>query len=408
MSRSPTKPRWEELFARRTKANAADGLASILALANATDLISFAGGFPDPSTFPGREIQEHFSRLVADEDASALQYAPVAGLPGPRLFLADRLERLEDRRPAEEGLILTSGAIEALELLGKSLIDPGDVVLVEGPTYLGAIMAFQSFEAAVQSVPIDAGGLDVGRLEEAVRAYGPPKLLYVIPDHQNPAGITLAYERREQLVEVARRHGFLIVEDVAYRELGFSEQRLPSLWSLAPDVVLQAGTFSKTFMPGVRLGWGVGPPEIVSSMVWAKQNTDQCAGALGQRLLEEYGRSGGLEDQARRARTLYGRRCALLLRALEAHMPAEVSWTKPAGGFFSWLDLPEHIDGTAVARRAADHGVAVVPGAPFFPGEGGENNLRLSFSRVDDVLIDEGIKRLASVIDDGSTEGVVE
>jgi 2-aminoadipate transaminase len=401
MSRSPTKPRWEEVFARRTTANAAEGLASILALANATDLISFAGGFPDPKTFPGPELADHFARLAADERATAFQYAPVAGLEGPRSFLADRLAQLEGRHPADDELILTSGAIEALELLGKSLIDPGDLVMAEGPTYLGAIMAFQSFEADVHSVPINEEGLDVERLEDDVRERGRPKLLYVIPDHQNPAGITLSYERRERLVEVARRHGFLIVEDVAYRELGFSEEKLPSLWSLAPDVVLQAGTFSKTFIPGVRLGWGTGPAEIVSGMVWAKQNTDQCAGALGQRLLEEYGRAGGLEDQARRARALYGRRCALMMRALEAHMPAEVSWTRPAGGFFSWLDLPERSDGTAVARRSAEHGVAVVPGAPFFPGEGGENNLRLSFSRVEDDLIDEGIRRLASVIDSG-------
>jgi 2-aminoadipate transaminase len=399
MSRSPTKPRWEEVFARRTKANAAEGLASILALANATDLISFAGGFPDPSTFPGPALAEHFSRLVADEDASALQYAPVAGLPGPRSFLADRLERLEGQRPAEGDLILTSGAIEALELLGKSLIDTGDLVLVEGPTYLGAIMAFQSFEARVHAVAIDDQGLDVDRLEQTIRDHGRPKLLYVIPDHQNPAGITLTYERRELLVEVARRYGFLIVEDVAYRELGFSEDRLPSLWSLAPEVVLQAGTFSKTFIPGVRLGWGAGPTEIVAGMVWAKQNTDQCAGALGQRLLEEYGRAGGLEDQARRARALYGRRCGLLLNALERHMPSDVTWTSPRGGFFSWLELPARTGGADVARRAAEQGVAVVPGAPFFPGTGGDDNLRLSFSRVEDDLIEEGIRRLASVID---------
>jgi 2-aminoadipate transaminase len=329
---------------------------------------------------------------------SALQYAPVAGLPGPRAFIADRLE-LDGGRPDDDELIITSGAIEALELLGKSLIDAGDLVFVEGPTYLGAIMAFQSFEANVREVLMDEHGLDVERLEAAIAAHGPPKLLYAIPDHQNPAGITLAQDRRERLVEVARHHGFLIVEDVAYRELGFDKQRLPSLWSLAPDVVVQAGTFSKTFIPGVRLGWGAGPPEIIASMVWAKQNTDQCATALGQRLLEEYGRAGGLEEQAVRSRSLYGRRCALLMEALEAHMPERVTWTKPRGGFFSWLDLPSAVDGTDVARRAVDEGVAIVPGAPFFPGTGGAANVRLSFSRVEDDLIDEGIKRLAAVIE---------
>ena len=401
MSGARMRIRWDELFARRTRSGAADGLTSILALANKTDLISFAGGFPDPSTFPGTALAEHFDRLVAERDVSAFQYAPVAGLPGPRAFVADRLEADGGVRPGEDELIITSGAIEALELLGKSFIDSGDLVLVEGPTYLGAIMAFQSFEADVRAVPMDEAGLDVERLEETVVALGRPKFVYTIPDHQNPAGITLSGERRHRLVEIARRHGFLIVEDVAYRELGFTQDREPSLWSLGPDVVVQAGTFSKTFIPGVRLGWGAGPAEIVASMIWAKQNTDQCATALGQRLLEEYGRAGGIENQARSSRVLYGRRCAALMKALEAHMPADVSWTRPRGGFFSWVRLPEGLDGTDVARGAVDEGVAIVPGAPFFPGAGGERNVRLSFSRVADELIDEGIKRLASVIRHG-------
>ena len=266
MSRARTRIRWDELFARRTKTSAADGLTSILALANKTDLISFAGGFPDPSTFPGPALAEHFDRLVSSHDVSALQYAPIAGLPGPRAFIADRLE-LDGGRPDDDELLITSGAIEALELIGKSLIDAGDLVFVEGPTYLGAIMAFRSFEANVREVLMDEQGLDVERLEAAIVDHGRPKFLYTIPDHQNPAGITLAHDRRERLVEVARHHGFLIIEDVAYRELGFDQDRLPSLWSLAPDVVVQAGTFSKTFIPGVRLGWGVGPPEIIASMV---------------------------------------------------------------------------------------------------------------------------------------------
>jgi 2-aminoadipate transaminase len=389
MSRARTRIRWDELFARRTKTSAADGLTSILALANKSDLISFAGGFPDPSTFPASELVDHFDRLAKDHDVSALQYAPVAGLPGPRSLIADRLDT-DGGRPDDDELIITSGTI-----------DSGDLVFVEGPTYLGAIMAFQSFEANVREVLMDDQGLDVDRLETAIVEYGRPKFLYTIPDHQNPAGVTLAHDRRERLVEVARHHGFLLVEDVAYRELGFGGDRLPSLWSLAPDVVVQTGTFSKTFIPGVRLGWGAGPPEIVASMVWAKQNTDQCATALGQRLLEEYGRAGGLEEQARRSRALYGRRCARLMAALEAHMPDDVSWTTPLGGFFSWLQLPDGIDGTDVARRAVDEGVAIVPGAPFFPRAGGAGNVRLSFSRIEDDLIDEGIKRLAAVIEQG-------
>ncbi len=389
---------WQRAFATRAGSDEEGGLAAILALAGATDIISFAGGFPDPETFPGRVLSDIFERLIASGDPSVLQYAPVAGLPGPRDFMAGRLEQLEGARPADDELIITSGTIEAIELLSKSLLDPGDLVLVEGPTYLGAIMAFESYEANVVVVPMDEHGVDVEQLDSTINRLGPPKFFYTIPDYQNPAGITLSEERRQSLVDVARKHGFLIVEDVAYRELGFAGERLTSLWTLAPDVVLQAGTFSKTFVPGTRLGWGAGPKEIVAKMVWAKQNTDQCAGALGQRLLEEYGRAGGLDDQAIRSRTLYGRRCGLLMDALDAHMPGSVTWTRPTGGFFSWMSLPEGNDGIELARRSVAEGVAIVPGAPFFPGSGGAQNVRLSFSRVPDASIDEGIERLASLI----------
>ena len=389
---------WEQALARRTKANAGEGLSSILALGGRTDLISFAGGFPDPSTFPRADVAEITERLAAGSDHSAWQYSATAGLPGPRSYMQERLEEREGRAPEDEELILTSGAVEALELLGKSLLEKGDLALVEGPTYLGAIMAFQSFEARVEPAAMDEDGLDVDQLEAQIGRHGKPKILYTIPDHQNPAGITMTLERRQRLVEVARRDGFLIIEDVAYRDLGFAEERLPSLWSLAPDVVLQAGTFSKTFFPGIRLGWGVGPAAIVKSMIWAKQNTDQGTGALGQRLLEEYGRAGGLEQQAKAARVLYSRRCELMMSALEAHMPQGITWTKPEGGFFTWMRLPEEVDGTEVARRAIGEGVAIVPGAPFYPGEGGEQHIRLAFSIVPDDSIDEGVKRLASVI----------
>jgi 2-aminoadipate transaminase len=376
----------------------ADGLTSILAMATATDLISFAGGFPDPITFAGTELAEIMQRIVSSGDTSALQYAPVAGLPGPRAFLTDRLEAREGYRPHPDELMITSGTIEALELISKSVLDPGDLVFVEGPTYLGAIMAFESFEANVVSVPMDREGLDVEALDRAVRQHGAPRFLYSIPDHQNPAGVSLETTRRSALVDLARKHGFFIIEDVAYRELGFTDERPPSLLGLGPDVVLQAGTFSKTFFPGVRLGWAAGPADIVAHMVRAKQNTDQCAGALGQRLLEEYGRAGGLEEQAVRAREVYSRRCGLMLGALEAHMPSEVRWTEPLGGFFTWLTLPEHVDATDLARKAVEQGVAIVPGAPFFPGDEGTNNVRLSFSKVEDALIPEGIERFAALV----------
>jgi 2-aminoadipate transaminase len=209
--------------------------------------------------------------------------------------------------------------------------------------------------------------------------------------------VTLAADRRAALVELARHYGFLIVEDVAYRELGFDGSALPSVWSLAPDIVVQAGTTSKTFFPGVRLGWAVGPAEVVAQLVSAKQNTDQCSGALGQRLYEEYVRRGWIDEQLQASRALYAHKWALLRDALERFMPAEVAWTKPRGGFFSWLTLP--VDATEVARRAAEQNVGVVPGALFYSDASGQDKLRLSFSMVDESLIATGVEQLASVID---------
>ena len=389
---------WNDLFAVRTRSGVGEGLAAILALAGNTEIISFAGGFPDPQTFPGERAATLMQELVSGGDVSALQYAPTQGLPGPLDALATRLEVLQGHGPAADELMITSGAIEALELVGKSFIDPGDDVVVEGPTYLGAIMAFRSFEAKVVAVAMDEHGLQVDELEQRLDRGLRPKLLYTIPDHQNPAGVSLSLERRQTLVELARHHGFLVVEDVAYRELGFRDDSLPSLWSLAPDVVVQAGTTSKTFFPGVRLGWAAGPSEVVAQLVAAKQNTDQCAGSLGQRLFEEYVRRGWIDEQLTQSRALYQRRCERMMSALERFMSPSATWTKPEGGFFSWLRLPEGIDAIGLAQRALKSGVAVVPGDPFFPDGRGSNNVRLSFSRVDDELIDEGIQRLAALI----------
>jgi 2-aminoadipate transaminase len=388
--------RWEALFAARTRAGAGEGLIAILALAGADDVISFAGGLPDPATFPGRIVADILRELVENGDASPFQYSPTPGLAGPRDFVAGRLERLEGQRPADEELLLTSGTIEALELVGKAFVDKGDTVVVEAPTYLGGIMAFQSFEADVVGIALDEDGLKVDELEQALVNGLRPKLLYSIPDHQNPAGVSLSGERREALVDLALRFGFLIVEDVAYRELSFEEHRPPSLWSLAPETVIQAGTFSKTFFPGVRLGWATGPGDIVAKLVWAKQNTDQCAGALGQRLLEEYGRRGHLDEQVQRSRSLYRSRCVTLLAALDTHLAGRATWTRPRGGFFTWLDVG--VDAVDLAQRALAAGVGVVPGRPFFAYGSGATNVRLAFSSAAEKEMEEGVRRLATLL----------
>ena len=238
MTVTPETGLWDALATMRTRGDVGEGIASVLALLGMPDLISFAGGFPDPETFPRERISSLLQEFTAAGELSAFQYAPTRGLAGPLDAFADRLETLQGRRPVDDELMITSGAIEALELVGKSFLDPGDVVIVEGPTYLGAIQAFRSFEAKLVAIPLDEHGLEVDELERQLAAGLRPKLVYTIPDHQNPAGVSLTSERRAPLVELGRRYGFLIVEDVAYRELGFTEDMLPSLWSLAPDAVV--------------------------------------------------------------------------------------------------------------------------------------------------------------------------
>jgi len=389
---------WSARLARRARALGGGEITAILALAGATDVITFSGGFPDPRTFPAEILSSIAAKLIAEDAAVALQYAATEGLAGVRDYVAGRLEFREGTAPGPGELMITSGGIDCMELLAKSYVDPGDVVVVEAPTYLGAIMAFRGYEADVHGVAVDGSGMRVDLVADQLARGLRPKIVYTIPDYQNPTGLSMNAERRHELVRLARRYGFLILEDVAYRDLGFGSAPPPCLWSLAPDVVLQAGTFSKIFFPGVRLGWAAGPAEIVSRLVVAKQNSDQCSGALGQRMLEEYGRAGHLDRQIVSSRALYARRAALMADALGAHMPDGTTWTRPEGGFYVWLTAPDGVDTVALSAAARARKVAYVPGRPFYPAEDGAAQLRLAYSRVADHLIDEGIRRIGEVL----------
>ncbi len=384
-------------FARRTRLRGGDELTAILA-GSPPGVLSMTGGFPNPRTFPTDELDEIAARLVREDAAVALQYTPCEGLPSVREYLLDRVEETQGRRPERAELIVTSGGMECIALMCAALVDPGDTVLVEDPTYLGALMAFGGAEARVEAIPMDGDGLVVDVLAEQLEAGARPKFLYTIPEYQNPTGRTLPLDRRRALVELCRRHGVLIFEDVAYRELSFDGTSLPTLWSLGPDIVLQAGTFSKSFFPGVRLGWAAGPPEVVAELAAAKQNTDQCAGGLGQRMVEEYGRAGGFERHLPAARALYASHWAALSAALSRHMPEEVSWTEPTGGFLTWLTLPEDLHTLALRPAATAAGVAYVPGPPFHVGDDGRNTLRLSFSHLTEPELETAVARLASVV----------
>jgi 2-aminoadipate transaminase len=385
-------------FARRAQNRGAAELSTILA-GPPPGALSMSGGFPNPQTFPTGDLDEIVARLLRDEPGVALQYAPSEGIPSVREFLIDRQERLQGRRPEPAELTVTSGGMECIALLCQALLDPGDTVMVEAPTYLGALMAFAAAEVEVEGIEMDAGGLVLEALEERFAAGVRPKLLYVIPEYQNPSGWTLASERREPLIELCRRHGVLIVEDVAYREMAFDDAtQLPSLWSLGPDVVLQAGTFSKIFCPGVRLGWAAGPADVVEQVAAAKQLTDQCAGGLGQRMVEEYGRAGHFERQIPRARELYAAHWRALSAALERELGDLCTWSEPTGGFFTWLTLPDGADSVEVRPAAVEAGVTYVPGPPFYAHDGGHGELRLSFSHLGAGEYDEAVRRLASVL----------
>jgi 2-aminoadipate transaminase len=373
-------------------------LATILAGAP-PGVLSLAGGFPNPDTFPTGAIAEIVARLLRDEPGVALQYTAPEGIPSVREYLIDRQEQLQGARPDTPELMVTSGGMECIALVCASVLDPGDTVAVEAPTYLGALMAFRRAGAEIAAIPMDDDGLDMNAFAERLEAGARPRLLYVIPEFQNPTGRTLPLERRRALVELCRRHGVLILEDVAYREIRFEGEPLPSLWSLGPDVVLQAGTFSKVLSPGVRLGWAAGPRDVIAGLAAAKQTTDQCAGALGQRIVEEYGRAGGFDRGVPAAGELYAAHWRALDGALRAHMPDGVTWSRPTGGFFTWISLP--VDALELRTAALEAGVMYVPGSLFYAGDRPHppprNEARLSFSLLDEDELEQAVVRLSTL-----------
>ena len=391
-----TADRWETLYAARTRGEVGEGIAAVLGLLGVPNVISFAGGFPDPATFPRERVSALLGEFVATGEATAFQYAPTRGLAGALAAFADRIETLQGRRPAERQCVITSGAIEALELVGKSFLDAGDIVVVEGPTYLGAIQSFRSFEATIEAVPLDGDGLQVDELERRLARGLRPKLVYAIPDHQNPAGVTLSAERRTALVELARTHGFLVVEDVAYRELGFAGQALPSLWSLAPDVVVQAGTIRRPCFPACdSVGLSLlrtsqhGSSRPSRPPTSARVRSASASSKVPPSWLDRRAARGVARALRAKVRTA--------ARGVEASMPASARWTTPHGGFFSWLTLPS-VDATELAQRAVERSVGIVPGSLFFPDGRGADSVRLSFSLVDESQVAEGIARLAALL----------
>ncbi len=390
------------LLADRVAGMENDALATLLGLSEREDVISFAGGLPDPATFRTDRLAEVARQAIVDEPGRALQYGPTPGLPRTRDWFRSYLERREGVATTVEAVMVTSGGIEALDLLNKVLVDPGDVVLMEAPSYLGAHMGTTSYQGEVVGVPMDDDGLRVDLLRDTLDALAHdsrrPKFLYTIPDYQNPSGVTLTGARRAALVALADERALLLIEDIAYRRLGVGDPP-PTLWSLNPAGVVLVDTFAKTLFPAARLACVVAPPELIRVMTLAKQTTDQFASTLSQSMLLAYDHHGWLDEQVSHARSIYTRRRAAMLDAMDRAFPTGLQWTRPQGGFFTWLTLPEGLDATAMVPRAMARGVAYVPGQPFFvPSADGRRYLRLSYSYVPLEGIDEGLRRLSAVI----------
>jgi 2-aminoadipate transaminase len=381
-------------------------VTEILKLAERPDVISLAGGLPDPSVFPLERIRESMDRVLADEGAAALNYGPNPGFTRLREWIAERMKAKESVSLSLENILVTSGGIEALNLVSMATLDSGDTVLVESPTYLAALHVLRSYQATIESVPIDDDGLDPAALDEKLKELSRdgrrPRFLYVIPSFQNPSGATWSEERRRKIVALCEEASVPIVEDNAYAELSYDGPREPSLKSISPEGVVFIHTFSKIFGPGARLGWVAASPELIEKLGLCKLGTDQCANTLTQRLVYDYGRRGYIEDQIEAATAIYRRKRDAMERAMKRHFPEGASFAHARGGFFVWARLPEGVDSEELLPRAIEQEkVAFVAGPPFFVdgAQGaGKRFMRLSFSYVPEDRIDEGIARLARAI----------
>lgn len=368
--------------------------------------ISFAGGYPDPDVFPVEELKEVSVEALDKYAKKALQYSATEGVPELRQYLVKFMEEEENVKGlGEENIIITTASQQSLFLVGLVLIDPGDVVMVEAPTYLGALSAFDPFEPDYVSVPTDDDGIIPEKLEEMVidlkKKGKKVKFLYVIPTFQNPAGYTLSLERRKRIVEIAEEQDFLIVEDDPYSYLVYEGERPPCVKSFDnSDHVIYLSTFSKTFVPGFRLGWIVAHKDIIRRIAISKQAADLCTGAYMQYITYLYMQKGHFMKHIEAMRDIYKVKHAAMLEALDKYMSdiPGVYWSKPKGGFFVWLVLPETVDCDQLFDKAIEHKVVYVRGSAFFADGQGKNTARLNFSQPKVEDIDKGIKILAEVI----------
>ncbi len=386
---------WHEHFAERARPASSSDLGHLLGFGSRTDLISLAGGFPAPELFPVELFQEALNAVMTSDGQAALQYGPTEGYLPLRAFLAERMGRFGISAEPEEVLI-TSGSQQGLDLVARLFVDPGSIVAVEDPSYVGGLEAFGSYQARYATVPIDEEGMQVDWLAELLPQLEPaPRLIYVLPNFQNPSGGTLSLARRKRLLELSYRHSLPIVEDDPYGELRYEGEHLPSLKSLDTEgIVINLGTFSKILSPGVRLGWVVAPREVIRQLVRAKQAADLHTASLVQRAAYEVCRTGFLDRHVETIKPAYRERRDVMAQALAGVLPSGSSLSRPQGGLFLWAGLPAGIDAAALLVDAVREGVAYVPGVAFHPHHDRTNTLRLNFSGVDPALIEEAVARL--------------
>ncbi len=394
--------RYARLFAARTQVMRSSAMRDLMAITERPEVISLAGGLPDTSTFPPESFAAQMTRIAQESAAQALQYGPTEGFVRTKECILEVMAA-EDMRPDLEDIIVTTGGQQAIDLVAKTLVDPGDPVICEGPTYPGAVPVFCAYEADTHQVETDEDGMRIDLLEDLLARLDAegrrPKFIYTVPSFQNPAGVTLSLERRRRLVELAREREMLIVEDNPYGLLRYGGDPLPPLYQLdGGDYVIYLGTFSKILSPGIRLGWAVAPPPVMEKIVLGKQAADLCTSTLTQYFVLEYFAEGRWREYIGELAKIYRARRDAMLEALEAHFPPAAEWSHPEGGLFLWATLPDYIDTSDLLAKALRENVAFVPGAAAYVDGRGSSSMRLNFSGSTEEEIREGIRRIGKVI----------
>jgi DNA-binding transcriptional MocR family regulator len=386
-------------YARRAAGMSASEVRALFAVASRPDVVSLAGGMPYVQALPTEHVLEVVEAVLLERADVALQYGAGQGSP----LLRERLAMLmsEEGTTADpEDLVVTTGAQQALDLIGKILIDPGDTIVVEAPAYVGALSAFSAYEPRFLQVDLDDEGMIVDQLEDALLRGERPTFVYTVPNFHNPAGVTMSRKRREQLVALCREAHLPIVEDNPYGLLRFEGDREPTLRSLDPHNVIYVGTVSKVFSPGVRVGWAVAEPGVLQRLVLAKEAADLCGSQLNMLVTERYFDGELWRRSLERLVGTYRDRRDVMLAALAERFPADASWTTPAGGFYVWVTLPDYFDTPNLLAAAVERKVAYVPGTAFYPDGRGRQQMRLSFCYPPEDRIEEGVRRLGELLAD--------